>query len=458
MATNNRVVHEGVIKDIVEILTNDETLKRATKFFSAQNKTYIPNVAKFTSNLVLTFPVIVDESVPLSTASLISKAVEHRMVTMLQMLFSAINITNSSDAFDFVSRVHQNLTSDDIISFINKMDSLPLRSNKHESVDIEAINDLMVKCIKEDNIVLNSNLPASLNDSYTVSPDGAVSVHEAVRKSNLSPSQKAHHYDTLMGKFMKRGEDINRLKKDLEDEKNKAAAEKEKIKNTPLYKSDSIKDMRLSSDVKKANEDVPSLMIIKFRTGENNDTISSAVIGVKAKIVYVSQADMIDRIITKNNDNNGLLNFLRATTGEISMIKDFLFAINRAKMDVISTKRDSSPIWKMLERRYIMSKKNWALGNYNGSGTAIAVMVISSETESVLERDYGFKCEPNKLLDVMEAYSVMGFAVTDDVKERVKTLYDDNSNNFEVISYNSLEKEDKTQYKKIINLITGGKE
>ena len=450
MATNNRVVHEGVIKDIVEILTNDETLKKATKFFSAQNKTYIPNVAKFTSNLVLTFPVIVDESVPLSTASLISKAVEHRMVTMLQMLFSAINITNSSDAFDFVSRVHQNLTSDDIISFINKMDSLPLSSKKHESVDIEAINDLMVKCIKEDNIVLNSNLPASLNDSYSVSPDGTVSVHEANSNSNLG--------DMWKKAYKKQTQERKRLQKELENERNKAAAEKEKIKNTPLYKSDSIRDMRLSSDVKKANEDVPSLMIIKFRTGENNDTINSAVIGVKAKIVYVSQADMIDRIVTKNNDNNGLLNFLRATTGEISMIKDFLFAINRAKMDVISTKRDSSPIWKMLERRYIMSKKNWALGNYNGSGTAIAVMVISSETESVLERDYGFKCEPNKLLDVMEAYSVMGFAVTDDVKERVKTLYDDNSNNFEVISYNSLEKEDKTQYKKIINLITGGKE
>ena len=58
----------------------------------------------------------------------------------------------------------------------------------------------------------------------------------------------------------------------------------------------------------------------------------------------------------------------------------------------------------------------------------------------------------------MEAYSVMGFIVADDVKERSKVLYDDNSNNFEIVSYSSLEKEDKTQYKKIINLITGGKE
>jgi len=317
MATNNRVVHEGVIKDIVDLLTDTKAVKelRNSILPGSNNSTYISNVAKFTSNLVLTFPVIVDESVPISTASLVAKSVEHRVVSMLQMLFSAIDISNNANAFTFISKVHQNLTSDDIVSFINKMDSLPLTSKKHESVDIEEINKIMLKCIKEDNVVLNNDIPASLNDSYMVDPDGTVSVHEA-RKSTLSPSQKAHNYDPLMGKFIKRGQDIQKLKKELEDEKNRSKSEreklnieKEKIKNSSLYNGETIKSMRLTSDVKKANDDVPSLMIIKFRTGENNDTISTAVIGVKAKIVYVTQGDMIDRIVTKNNDNNGLLNF-----------------------------------------------------------------------------------------------------------------------------------------------------
>ena len=417
--SNNRVVHEGVIKDIVDILSGTDFIKDMRKeYFNKDDSEYHSNIAKATSNLVLTFPVIVDESVSLSSAALIAKSVEHKMVSMLQMLFAAIDVTNNQNAFAFIGKIHKNLTSNDIISFINKMDSIPLRSKsgRHESVelDYDAINAALVKSLKEDTVQLEDKIPESLNDIYNVAADGTLIRHEA------------------------------------------SSGGKSKSK---LYSGrDDIGKMRLDNDVKKANEDVPSLMVIKFRTGENNETVSSAVIGVKAKIVYVSQEDMIDRITTKNNDNNGLLNFLRATTGEISMIKDFLFAINRAKMDVISSKTNSSPIWKMLERRYIMSKKNWLMRNYNGSGTAIAVMVISSETEAILERDYGFKCEPHKLLDVMEAYSVMGFIVADDVKERVKALYDDNSNNFEIVSYSSFEKEDKTQYKKIINLITGAKE
>ena len=436
MPTNKRVVHEGVIKDIVDILSDKEFIKTAKNklpFFKDKDQTYIPNIAKATSDLVLTFPVIVDESVDLASAKIIAKSVEQRMVSMLQMLFAAIDITNNQNAFEFIGKVHRNLSSDDILSFINKMDSLPLK-NKHESsaeLDIDAINAAMIKCMQEDNIHLNDRIPESLNDIYDVDTDNTVIRHEA---KIVPPWEKNF------------GE-----KPDPKDSSKKIPYPGKTLYSEP-------NKMNMSSDIKKINDDIPSLMIIKFRTDGTNDTIHTAVIGVKAKLVYVSQADMIDRIVTKNNDNNGLLNFLRATTGEISMIKDFLFAINRAKMDVISTKSTSSPIWKMLERRYLMSKKNWLTRNYNGSGTAIAVMVISSETETILSRDYGFKCEPHKLLDIMEAYSVMGFVVADDVKERAKILYDDNSNNFEIVSYSSLEKEDKTQYKKIINLITGGKE
>ena len=438
MATNNmRVVHEGVIKDIVDILMDKKLMKDARDklpgFFKSKDKTYFPNIAKATSNLVLTFPVIVDESVDLASARLIAKSVEQKMVSMLHMLFAAVDITNNDNAFDFIGKVHSNLNSDDVISFINKMDSIPLK-NRHEStaeLDIEAINDAMIKCMQEDNVQLDDRIPDALNDIYDVDASNTLIRHEAVR--NVT------HPMTTKVVFNQKTNQDEIIKKDM-------------------YSRDDISKVRLDNDVKKANDDVPSLMIIKFRTADSNDTAHSAVIGVKAKLVYVSQADMIDRIVTKNSDNNGLLNFLRATTGEISMIKDFLFAINRAKMDIISTKSNSSPIWKMLERRYIMSKKNWLTRNFNGSGTAIAVMVISSETETILARDYGFKCEPHKLLDIMEAYSVMGFIVADDVKERIKSLYDDNSNNFEIVSYSSLEKEDKTQYKKIINLITGGKE
>ena len=106
MPINNKyVVHEGVIKDIVDILSDKEFIKKAKNklpFFKDKDKTYIPNIAKATSDLVLTFPVIVDESVDLASAKIIAKSVEQRMVSMLQMLFAAIDITNNQNAFDFI--------------------------------------------------------------------------------------------------------------------------------------------------------------------------------------------------------------------------------------------------------------------------------------------------------------------------------------------------------------------
>jgi len=541
MINNRNIIHEGVIKDIVDLLTNNDLIKRNKLLNTKQ--TYFSSITKAASNLVLTFPVLVDDSVPLSTARLISKAVEHKMVTMLQMLFSAIDIANNKDAFAFVGKVHKNLTSDDLISFINRMDSIPLKSRNESTaeLDIEAINKAMIECMQDDNVYLKTGFNESLNDTFWVESGmhilqegkgskkkgkkGNKSKHDFSNKTttNTIPKDNSdtdmsetdwfrqhvedrgsskpkedhddensdidfeYEYDNdridslgsteklkkEKNKKYRKFEDIskkekpkkpedpriNKRLKDLEDKwKEIAKKEAKKEKKKPLYNHKDLEKMTISSDVKKANEEVPSLMIINFRTKDNNNTIRSAVIGVKAKIIYIPQDDIIDRIITKNNDNNGLFNFLRATTGEISMLKDFVFAINKAKLDAINSRPDSSPIWKMLERRYIMNKKNWLMSSYNGSGTAIAVLVVSKDTVDRLESDYGFKCNPSKLLEIMEAYSIMGFIITDDIKEQVLSLYDDNSTRFEILSYSAYEKEDQLQYKKIINLITGGKE
>lgn len=162
---------------------------------------------------------------------------------------------------------------------------------------------------------------------------------------------------------------------------------------------------------------------------------------------------MTDRIIMKNGDNNVIFSLLRATTGELSMIKDFMFAVDRAKLDTFSNRNSSTPLWKMLERRAIVNKKNRFFDSANGSGTAIATLLISSDTENLLEKDYNFRCRPYNMLNVMSEYSCLGFIIADDVTEKVKMLFDDNSTNFEVLSYTSLEREDKSQYKKLINLM-----
>lgn len=409
----NNGIHEGVIKDIVDLIGDgqlDDLID--SPFLKNWNRNnYFSSITKATSNLVLTFPVIVDESVSLSTASIISKAVEKKMVSLLQMLFSAINISNNKDAFDFIGKVHKNLTSDDIISFINKMDNIPLKENADGTADLnyEKINEIMLEHMRENNHYLRTELAAPIQEQRAT-----VKIHKPI----------------------------------------KVEARRDNKRHTEVvYDKDFIKDTIIPNDLKKANEAVPSLMIIKFRTGENNDTVGQAVIGVKAKLVYVSQSDMVNRIIMKNGDNNVIFSLLRATTGEISMIKDFMFAIDRAKLDTFGKRSSSTPLWKMLERRAIVSKSNRFFDSANGTGTSIATLLISKDTEDALLKEYNFKCKPYNLLNVMSEYSCLGFIIADDVTEKVRMLFDDNSGSFEVLSYSSLEREDKSQYKKLISLM-----
>jgi hypothetical protein len=441
---NTNGIHEGVIKDIVDLIGDGGLDNIAGKnFLTAKNSRYFSSITKATSNLVLTFPIIVDESVPLSTATMVAKAVERKMVGLLQMLFSAINISNNKDAFDFIGKVHKNLTSDDILSFINKMDSRAYKESADgmsAELDIEAINKALTESMKHNGIYLDSKLEPSLEEKFVYQeftrPQGGVGFD----KNTSSP---------FASMLMNSADQAASLREKAKKNRGSSSSGRE----AQYVGSAKIKDQEFNQELKKSNEAVPSLLIIHFRSGEDEKSAGDAVIGVKAKLVYVSQADMADRIIMKNGDNNVIFSLLRATTGELSMIKDFMFAVDRAKLDTFSNRNSSTPLWKMLERRAIVNKKNRFFDSANGSGTAIATLLISSDTENLLEKDYNFKCRPYNMLNVMSEYSCLGFIIADDVTEKVKMLFDDNSTNFEVLSYTSLEREDKSQYKKLINLM-----
>lgn len=442
---NTNGIHEGVIKDIVDLIGDGGLDNIAGKnFLTAKNSRYFSSITKATSNLVLTFPIIVDESVPLSTASMVAKAVERKMVGLLQMLFSAINISNNKDAFDFIGKVHKNLTSDDILSFINKMDSRAYKESAdgmNAELDIEAINKALTESMKHNGVYLDSELEPALEEKFVYQeftrPQGGVGFD----RPGMAPNSMHPGFSTSQQK-------IDDFKKSM---KNKGSSSSGR--EAQYVGSAKIQDQEFNQELKKSNEAVPSLLIIHFRSGEDEKSAGDAVIGVKAKLVYVSQADMADRIIMKNGDNNVIFSLLRATTGELSMIKDFMFAVDRAKLDTFSNRNSSTPLWKMLERRAIVNKKNRFFDSANGSGTAIATLLISSDTENLLEKDYNFRCRPYNMLNVMSEYSCLGFIIADDVTEKVKMLFDDNSTNFEVLSYTSLEREDKSQYKKLINLM-----
>ena len=214
----------------------------------------------------------------------------------------------------------------------------------------------------------------------------------------------------------------------------------------------------IKTDVQKANEAVPSLMIVNFVSLiDNQKVVSTAVIGVKARIHYVPSQEMVDRIILKNADRRGLFNFIRATTGEIKFFKDFLFAVDRAKIDAIakSGKGSNSKIWKILELRADKAKLNKSAGRNGVNCAAITTIVISKAEADLIKKAHRIDItKPGTLLAIMRGYNLMCAVIVDDVAERVDMLYDDGSKKFDTISFTSLERDNgDAQLKKVINIM-----
>ena len=391
-------IHETVVGDIIKLFDKFDGIDILKKTFgsnkgSKDNRWTGSSIAKAASNLVLTFPVLVDESVSLNTAQILTRAIEGKALVMLQLLFSAISaqaLKDNDTAFDVIGRIHKNLNSDDIEDYIQRMETMATNES------YEALDHLM-KTIREENIAIDTY---TFNESYPSPIDE--DANAKTMKDNLKPSSG----------------------------------------------SSDIKD----TDIKKVNNMMPSVLVLKLHN-EKNDVTTNVAVGVKAKIQYVPQDEVIYRISSKNKDKNMLFNFIRSTTREISFLKDFLFALDKAKLDAIKIQKSSNSVWKILERRAVRNRVR--MFNNDGGYGGIVSLVISADTLATLNKEYDFKASISEVENLISQYNLLSFFVADDVNERATYLFDDASRQFTTVSYTALEKTDSKDYKKIINLLVG---
>lgn len=388
-------IHETVISDLGKLFEKFDGIDIIKKTFGSNkgNINSASSIAKAASNLVLTFPVLVDESVSLNTAQILTRAIEGKALVMLQLLFSAISVQSLKDdetAFDVIGKIHKNLNSDDIEDYIQRMETMATNES------YEALDHLM-KTIREENIAI---------DTYTFNENYPAPIDEASDSKTMK--------------------DVNRSGGYIAD----------------------IKD----TDIKKVNNMMPSVLVVKLHN-KNSQITTNVAVGVKAKIQYVPQDEVIYRISSKNKDKNMLFNFIRSTTREISFLKDFLFALDKAKLDAIKIQKSSNSVWKILERRAVRNRVR--MFNNDGGYGGIVSLVISADTLATLNKEYDFKASIAEVENLISQYNLLSFFVADDVNERATYLFDDASRQFTTVSYTALEKTDSKDYKKIINLLVG---
>lgn len=218
----------------------------------------------------------------------------------------------------------------------------------------------------------------------------------------------------------------------------------------------------LSSDVKKANEMVPSMMIIRFNAidPDNTDTrpnYQQFIAGVKARLIAVSSMEVINAIRATEKNKVNLTNLIRATTKEISFCRDFIAGIDQAKIDAKNNSKLSknSPIWRSLQWRSSKSVMNRLRRRKANDASAITTLVLTSEEVNFMKSEYNIDLNiPAKAKGVMETYNLMCLCIVDEEVEVARFLFDGDKY-FQDFSFSALERETgDSSYKKIINLMS----
>ena len=502
-------IHETVVSDIWDAIKDgvhiagEELSRRRPKIQSASS------LARATSGLTLTFPVICTDTLDIETATMVAKAIERKNIALLQMAFSAYNITNATDAVSHLSKFHTNLDADKLTldAFMDIMDSMEESAMVLES-DMRAIReDNSRNC----NYTLNDSInPRSLMEFSEVTRYGKTSIIQEAQKRPLHPNGQAYSDDEMyamaysgkngantssdMAQQVLKSEDDDRrqAEKIAHDDRQKDIdrayqKERDKISDTRNSErdafdrqkhSDSMANDRnkmladasdkkrqylaqqlLPSEVKKANEMQPSIMVVNFYVNDHDKDLNiaqQAVAGVKSKLYPVSSADIMNRIVIKTVDSDIMLKLVKVSTREISFVKDFLLGLDQAKLDALSKSRkgSGSALFRALERRAVKGKvrKTFRLDN---SAKAISTLVITQEEAEQLSKYNNIDVTNPKIAAAfMEKLNLLYFVIVDTTSECVNIITDGESL-FETYSFTALERESGDgAYKKVVKLMS----
>lgn len=453
-------IHETIVRDVFDVLSNVKDFDQV-EWLNKRNS--VGSIARRTSNLILVFPVIVSNSLSIETASIISKAIERKCVSLLQILFSSIQMTEYDNLQDYISQFHTNLdlkNGIDLGTFIDVMDKM-VEEGAVEVSDYDIYN-----AVKEDMRNINFTLSESFNP---------VAINDFKVKENMyneqvvleanSPKEVTFKYDgySRTMPYDKYKDTVEKYAGRKVDEYKKNRQQQIRVNNNV---NKGLKDQvdlfryQLSQpQVDKLNELMPTIMLVNFishdkKSGSNID--QTGIIGVKAKLYPVDGMEIVTRLSSKYKDKNGLFNLIRATTREISFFRDIAFMIDKAKLDAINMGSNSSnaKMFKVLERRAAKNKFTTLLKKNDAS--PITSLVLSNDEVEYLKKYNNIDLDkPYIARTILEGFNLMDITIADESIEIAKFLFDDGDGIYETIPFDALEKQAKdNSYKKIVNLVS----
>ena len=502
------------IVQIAKGLSNVATNKVANK-----SEYSYSSIANASSKLIAVFPVLTSRTVSFDTARMTSKYIEQLSCQFFMFVLQQANISNAKDGIAYLRQFHQNLNmgddnTDAVIAAMQSWIDAYTKGTQESTTFADALNNEVLSEAMVDPFMMQSDdvkisasdmrelmhamqesaniqfydtklNPLSIDDyvvrefaggdyRVTVSPYILNEAKANKRKANNSynENKEQHRHEEEMNKIYN---DRMKIYQKAQSERDKQDAENEKQQKEDRKSTSRDNDWRDANrmhnntaflkdqDIKKMNDALPSILIVKFYQKNSNDGVSGVatefIIGIKSKVVPITTTEILRRIMNDNKDGQKFLKFMRVITGELKA-SDVLLGLSRIADDVKSYKVKGArgDIWTLLQNRAVAAKEQVRSGKHNDF-SAITTVLISQQDADELYREENFDInDPKNAIHFMQSYNLMGFAIADDSNEVLHLLLDNGSKNFEDISYRMLERETQdSTYKKLINLMAASK-
>ena len=196
-------------------------------------------------------------------------------------------------------------------------------------------------------------------------------------------------------------------------------------------------------DVKKSNDLAPYGMQVRLMAvNGDGDFVQfmDFIVGVKVNLHVIKSEEMIVNMQRALQNNGKFFNFIRWTTGEISLFKDLILHINDAKLDAANRSMGHNPWWNTLKTIREESKAQAAYF----SRTRIlpdATFVLSSYDVDMIQKNSGYSLrDPKVVLRLKNTLFFMNFIIIDDATGTVDILYD-GENSYQTYALETLERE-----------------
>lgn len=354
------------------------------------------------------------------------------------------------DQSDFIIHPDDNTILKNKADFKTELDFLKYKETVSNNADIKKHNDDMFELSK------------SKFDRQKEEEDRLAAQHDKERKEDKKYRDSR---DEVKDKLDQANLELDREKLSLDRSKFAAQLQRDDMQRQ-VDMSNLFHQQLLSSDVKKCNEMVPSMLIVRFNAVDPNNgeegnyaygNTQQFIAGVKARIISCPSMEIIDAIRSAEKNKVSLVNLVRATTKEISFCRDFVAAIDQAKIDAKKNSRLSktSPIWRSLQWRSNKSVMNRLRRKKGNDAGAITTLVLTSEEVNYLRTEHRIDLTiPNKVKSLMEHYNLMCFCIVDEEIE-VARFFFDGEKYFQDYTFNALERETGDgNYKRMINLLS----